>query len=380
MLKFIKRLTATGFIFASALSNAQMIDAYVCHDCGQAEAKARAATKFIQPECEFTDLGGGPAIIGETPMFCNPTSKTVVILNPQQKLAWKYVVRASYPQQYMIQVDAQARTMSTQERETASAFFTFFDDVVAATNNGLLQLTAPQNFLGSSSHNTFTEHSNAFMNNSSSGSASCSIVQEFMGNPQDQRAVLDFVAREVVSQLQGTNPYDAHEDVDISGLGVQLGQNSVGFSIQWDTKEKPVAAIVGDNRNRLVFDLEFKGNIFGPGSGSIIVNPIIDRHFSRIDGLDFHNAFPNGVIDQSNNTTTDEFSCYRDLMTELAEEPAWGSFVGAGLESSNELTMRRDSPTGPQFCVRSVSVQTCATDHNGRSCSRTVYHFPERCL
>ena len=82
-----KRLAYSLLIIPSFIFpvSAEVIETFVCQSCSESQARDLATTKFDQPSCQFGDLGGGPAVIDETPMYCDVTNKDVIIIDPQNK-------------------------------------------------------------------------------------------------------------------------------------------------------------------------------------------------------------------------------------------------------------------------------------------------------
>lgn len=385
MSKVLKLFVVTSLFYSlSPLANQTLTDAYVCNDCSFSQAKELARTKHTLPDCDFVDLNGGPAT-PDTPMVCTVTNETVVVLNPQDRLAWKFDVKAHFPQQYFMEVVVNNQNMSNTEQFNAGLFFDFYDDVVEATNGGLLYLN-PATF--SSTQTTRSVGAKAAPKfsalTSASNSASCHVAKEYYGNATSQDAVENFVEAEVARELGGRNPFDWKEDVDITGAGVQVsggptGLTGVGFNVSWDSEEQRIAAVIGSGDTQLVFDIEFKA-IITVNSGKYAMNLYLDRSASKIDGRRLTSAMPNGVVNDANSTTTDDHPCLRDILEEAAEEAPWGDFVGDGLDGSNILSPMGGGPGGLSYCIRTVSAQTCSTTQEGRTCTKTVYSFPEPCF
>ncbi|MGQ8365022.1 hypothetical protein [Glaciecola sp. 1036] len=373
----LKIVTFLNLLFYLNIANAQMIDAFVCHDCTQPEAKQLASTKYVQPRCRFEDLNGGPATIDETQVVCEPTQKDVVILNPQDKIAYKFKVSAFHTQQFSVQLNVQNLSLSTEELETAQAFYQFFDDIVLATDNGMLNLD-PNLFSNFSSLDSIGDEFRKNSTDDSSDTAACHVLKEYM-NPQSRSEVEQFVIDTIISRLNGSgqNVYDLNEDVDVSGIGINLSKNSVGFQVYMDSEERPVFAAIGDGANKIIFGVEFGGLINEPGQAKIISKLWVNKNRSTVDSRSFEMIFDVPVTNDTQTTGTSDSPCLRELLQQIANSAPWGNFVGDGLESSNQLNILNQD--GIQFCTRSVSARVCMSDENGASCSETIYHFPVAC-
>jgi hypothetical protein len=353
--------------------SAEVIETFVCQSCSESQARDLATTKFDQPSCQFGDLGGGPAVIDETPMYCDVTNKDVIIIDPQNKTTRKYRVTASYPQQYIIQINSTPVGVSSDELSAAEIFYNFYDDVLIATSGGNLEVSY-EDFL---SVQGISVPGNSVLTGNNSDPASCAAVSQYMKNRITQSDTQDFVRRELAEHLNGVNVNDIGEDEDLTGLNVQLGRNTVALGVTWESSQIPLIATLGDDDNRLVFDLSFKGTLELGDVSQVHIGLKLDRHLSRIDGLSFQNAFPDGVNNEAYNTTTADHQCLRDLVQEIAEQFSWGVYIGDGMESSNEVT--RSTRNGSFFCVRNVSYKTCSSDEDALTCTSSTYSFPVAC-
>jgi hypothetical protein len=369
----------SGNIFA----NQAFTDAYICHDCNFSNAKALASTKRTLPNCEFTDLNGGPAT-PDTPMVCDVTNETVIILNPQDKLSWKFNVKAHFPQQYFMEVVTTNIAMNATERNNANLFFDFYDDVNIATNGGLLYIN-PSTFNSSQSTSSLDMKtpSGLIGLTSSSDSVSCAVAKEYFGNQTSQDNVIAFVKNEVARRIGSRNPFDFGEDVDVTGLGINVGGGAgsanVGMNVNWDSEERPIGAVIGSGDTKLVFILDFTGDITSD-SGSYEIGLYLDRNKSQIDKRLVDHAMPEGTVNDANSTTDDQHPCLRDILEEAAEEAPWGQFVGPGLSGPNIIEPSQSGPGSQNLCVRVVSAKTCSTGKHGRTCTRTIYRFPTSCF
>lgn len=365
-------LTTSADLFA----NQNLTDAYVCHDCNYSQAKRLAETKRILPTCHFADLNGGPATI-DTPLVCNTTNKSVVILNPQDKVSWKFDVMAHFPIQYHMEVIASNRSMSSVERNNAEIFFNFYDDVMASTNGGLLSVNPSLfNSLQTSSFSDVKSAPLMTTTNDSSNTAACAVAKEYFGNQTSQDNVENFVAQNLATRLRenGQSPYDYNEDIDLTGLGLQVGADSAGFNVSWESDENPVVVTIGDGDTNLVFDVSFKG-VIGDRDGVYLVELFFNRTASKIDGRRVSNAFPDGVVNDSGSTTTDDHPCLRDIAERVADNAPWGGASGGG--PSNIVSPITQG--GLTFCVRTVRARVCSTDRDGQTCTTTEYKFPVTC-
>lgn len=355
------------------------IESHPCYSCNATKAKDLALTKYDKPRCHFGDIGGGPAVIDETPVYCDPTTKNIVILDPESRRTWKFKVRANSPEPGTVNATATSMTVSGDEHQTAELFFNFHNDLQNAVPGNTI-LINPEEFLNQQSSNLHSPKQTSFasfVEASSETSASCHAVSEYYDGSIGQEAVSNYVERSIIEHLNtmNLNPNDLNEDMDMTGLGVHLDGRSVGLNIQWDVNENSTVAIVGDSENRLVFRLGFHGVVTNQSYKLHAVELSLDRGTSKIDGMTHAVAFMDGVINEVNNTTADDEQCRRELAKKQAQEQNWGAYVGPGLDSPNII-----EPISPGICARTVSMRTCSTSNGQTTCTETVYSFPERCF
>jgi hypothetical protein len=105
----------------NTLASQTLIDSYICHECNLTEAKALASAKRKLPNCGFIDSNGVPTT-PDSQIMCDVTNETVVILNPQNRLAWNFNVKAHFPEQYFMEVITSNLSMSTTELNNANIF------------------------------------------------------------------------------------------------------------------------------------------------------------------------------------------------------------------------------------------------------------------
>jgi hypothetical protein len=377
---FLKLFVVSTLLYSlNTLASQTLIDSYICHYCNFTEAKALASAKRKLSNCDSVDLNRKPAT-PDNPMMCDVTNETVVILNPQDWLAWKFNVKAHFPQPHLTEVITSNLSMSTTELNNANIFFDFYDDFIEATNGGLLVIN-PATFETTQSTSYFNSKTPPKFSalTSATESASCFVASEYFGNQIGQDKVRNFVIAEVVRAIAGRKAFKVGEDVDVTGLGFQVGGGGDGLNISWESKERPIGVTIGSGDTKLVFDLSFQGNITA-SAGTYEIDLFLDRNASQIDGRSVGNSMPNGTVNDANDTTTDDYSCLRDILERAAEANPWGNFVGEGLESSNVLTTIQNNSGGTSYCVRTVTPRTCSTTREGRTCTETVYHFPVSCF
>jgi hypothetical protein len=377
---FLKLFVVSTLLYSlNTLASQTLIDSYICHDCNFTKAKALASSKRKLPNCDFVDLNGAPAT-PDSLMMCDVTNETVVILNPQDRLAWKFNVKAHFPEQYFMQVITSNLSMRTTELNNADIFFDFYDDVIEATNGGLLVIN-PEMFETTQSASSFNSKTPPKFSalTSTSDSASCFVASEYFGDQGRQDNVRNFVKAEVARVIADRNPFKVGEDVDVTGLGFQVGGGGVGLNISWESKERPIGVTIGSGDTQLVFGLSFQGNITD-SAGTYKMNLFLNRNASQIDGRSVMSGMANGTVNDANSTTIDQYSCLWKILENAAEENPWGNFVGEGLESSNVLTTIRNNAGGLSYCLRAVSARTCSTTKEGRTCTDTVSMFPVSCF
>jgi hypothetical protein len=380
---FIVSLLWTFLYSSNSLASQTLIDSYICHDCDFTQAKALASAKYTLPRCDFVDLNGSPST-PDSPMACGVTNETIVILDPQNRLAWKFNVKAHFPQQYVMEVITSNLSMSTTDTSNADIFFDFYGDVVEATDGGLLRIN-PASFESTQIASSFSSKTSSTFSTLTDdpGGASCFVASEYFRSQTSQSNVENFVEAEVARRVAGKNPHDMVEELDITGLGFKgsggVGTASVGFDIYWESDERHIAVAIGSGNTKLVFNIALKGSITAT-DGTYAMNLYLDRNASKIDGRIVDYAMPNGTVNDANSTTTDDYPCLRNILENAAEEAPWGEFVGDGLSGSNVLQTLQNGQGEPSFCVRTVSARTCSTGSDGQTCTTTVYHFPDYCL
>lgn len=364
------------FCSSSVPVAAEVLDTYVCQSCTDNAARDLAKAKFDQSTCNVVKTGEGAANVTESLTRCDVKNKDLVILDPAKKKVRKYRASASYPHPNHKTVRVSPVVVSSDELSTAEIFFDFYDEVMTATNDGILVLSV-DDFL--STQGISVPNYSASSSSNNADPRTCTVVSTYMRDADSQVSAQKYIKTELASRLRGVNPNNTGENNNAtSGLRVKGSQGDVSFNIEWDNEQMPYVVAVGEGDNFLMFDLGFTGVVSrGNVTGTNIDLSLNDR-LSKVDGIRFSAVFrENGTLDDSKFSSTEDKQCLRKLVEGIADRAPWGTYIGDGMESSNEVTMH--TRNGHLYCAQTVSYKACSLDSDGDGCTNSIYRFPVVC-
>jgi hypothetical protein len=131
-----KRLLSAICVF-SALSvqpaQAQLIDTYACDRCDEAGAIALARSKAPALNCSLNNAPGQIPTIED--QICTATQKTLIVANPQTRLAFKFNVHSEPDGAYQQIVTAKPEPLDQIEKKLLAAFYVTHQDFVQAVQS-----------------------------------------------------------------------------------------------------------------------------------------------------------------------------------------------------------------------------------------------------
>jgi hypothetical protein len=121
----------------SALSvqpaQAQQIDTYACDRCDEAGAIALARSKAPALNCSLNAAPGQIPTIED--QICTATQKTLIVANPQTRLAFKFNVHSEPDGAYQQMVTVNPVALSPVEQELLVTFYNIHQDFSQAVQN-----------------------------------------------------------------------------------------------------------------------------------------------------------------------------------------------------------------------------------------------------
>ncbi len=277
-----KRLLSAICAF-SALSvqtaQAQLIDTYACERCDEASAITLAKSKAPALNCSLNTAPGQIPTIED--QICTATQKTLIVANPQTRLAFKFNVHSEPDGAYQQMVTVNPVALSPVEQELLATFYNLHQEFSQAVQQ-FSSLNQSSSAFNSQNLTTFTEEKQQFY---STTAAECdSHPTSYLTSTMKQLNLENTMRAQILANMNGQTWKNYSASHSSNTVNLTSGRGGLKLSFQNDG-EKFYVRKVWDINNVFTFAASYEGDFDVNGTKSLEVVFSLNKELSRVDGI-----------------------------------------------------------------------------------------------
>ncbi len=285
------KLILSAICAFSALSvqtaQAQFTDTYSCDRCDEAGAIALARSKAPALNCSLNTAPGQIPTIED--QICTATQKTLIVANPQTRLAFKFNVHSEPDGAYQQMVTVNPVALNPVEQELLATFYNLHQEFGQAVQSfsSQDQSSSLANWESISAFKPVQEQ--AF----TASSAACeSHPSSYLANARKQEELAKTMAAQIMRDMNGQTWESYTTSTRVNGGGLNVSKDGFGLSISLQHNiNKFYVHKVWDENNMFTFEATYQGISDHNGQKTLKLNFEIQKGTSSIDGMQLAHWF-----------------------------------------------------------------------------------------
>ena len=339
-------------LFTSKMHASQgLLEVYSCNTCNYEKAKTIAKEHHVKPDCQREPSSNERLHLGQPILKCDTSSKNLIIVNPLDKRAFKFNVKAtnnsSTSQENEIISTIESLPLNTSEKDLLKTFYDIDRDFRTAVSK-------------SSSTTSSKIQSPLELNSTSSNNEdSCALHPvNYFGNQQYQTNLHEDLTKFIEKELFDANWFDNFKASDTTESVLKLRKGDSGFQISLQHNEigSYISKVYGSSDNLLNFEVKYNGEFNIGGTRKLNLTYKLNRGASIIDGMAMNLLF-SPVVDLTDVAIS---NCLLKFIEENSKE----------IETIDSHTRGNAHLAGN--CNRKIKKELCSNEHNSQKCTNSI--------
>jgi len=328
-----------------------LLEVYSCNTCNYEKAKTIAKEHHVKPDCQREPSSNERLHLGQPILKCDTSSKNLIIVNPLDKRAFKFNVKAtnnsSTSQENEIISTIESLPLNTSEKDLLKTFYDIDREFRTAVSK-------------SSSTTSSKIQSPLELNSTSSNNEdSCALHPvNYFGNQQYQTNLHEDLTKFIEKELFDANWFDNFKASDTTESVLKLRKGDSGFQISLQHNEigSYISKVYGSSDNLLNFEVKYNGEFNIGGTRKLNLTYKLNRGASIIDGMAMNLLF-SPVVDLTDVAIS---NCLLKFIEENSKE----------IETIDSHTRGNAHLAGN--CNRKIKKELCSTEHNSQKCTNSI--------
>ncbi|TMP88797.1 hypothetical protein CWC05_00125 [Pseudoalteromonas ruthenica] len=353
---------------ASANAYSALTETKSCDDCDYNDAVAIAKQYHNKLTCQVIGSNEGMDEFGSTTYQCNKTSKEIIITNPLQRVAFKFLINAEQQSQYSnaVRVTAVDKILNKDEVDALEDFYDIDSEFRAKVKQtDIINYSFSGSSIGDSLNIADLPYSL-----SSTGDICYDHPSYYLTSIGAQTEIERVVADRIHMRLGSNDWYDFNEDTDFTGGEINVSRGGLGISVSLQHNQNKVYGTLvfdkygGYYENSLVFEVEYRGEVEVNGQRRLQLSLALDKGASRVDGIPI-GAFMSGAdIDLTDSPVSE---CLQKNLENIQGATVTTSQGGGGETGGGDVG---GTPVfGGGGCSKDIKYTTCSTAHGTTTCT-----------
>lgn len=368
----VSALIGDGGIGGLLLDKKSQYDVYFCRDCNAVQARAIAIQQAPENSCSIYRNGRNAS-------YCESTSKEILVPSIDSRAIYKFIITTSIDSRNRPQISLIGFPVTAKQRDLINNYFEFYNELTRAVS-----LANKNMYLDSKKSFSQPHYISRAPSNSIDDSIDCSGHPTFyFSSNENARYIENNVEKSIANYFRETSFIGIKFDRLVSGLGFQIGKDSIGGNVSFQYVENDLIAFTSeDDNNRLAFDVDVRSGVGDP-SGNVRVQLRYNQSWTNIDGFQASQLFGGDETDLGNQANASD--CLRKLLRDKGEknkreqEPEPDGGVGSGHDPITGSDA--DTNFNPVMrCRYSRDLKTCSTTKDGvKTCRYSTIKWIDSC-